>query len=146
MSQLQIAEKEVSGWDEQLKAIQVIAADRRNDRRYELKLDMRWKLIRRRRIMDCGSGETIDISSGGILFNAGRKLPVGFNVEVSVSWPMLLHNTAPLQLIVSGKIVRTRESLTAIQMEAHEFRTVAQAVQMENAEALSLYRHRVTPN
>ena len=115
-----------NGWEEQLKAIEGIAGDRRIDRRYELKLDLRWKLIRRQRLLDSGCGTSIDLSSGGLFFDAGRPLPVGFNVELSIAWPVLLHNTAPLQLIVSGRIMRTFGNCAAIQMMQHEFRTIAQ--------------------
>jgi len=116
----------VNEWDEQLKAMEGIAGDRRADRRYDLKLELRWKLIRRQRLLDSGSGTSVDISSGGILFDAGRPLPLGLNVELSISWPVLLHNTAPLQLIVSGRIMRISGNCAAIQMLQHEFRTVAQ--------------------
>jgi hypothetical protein len=116
----------INGWDQQLKAIEGIAGDRRVDRRYDLKLELRWKLIRRQRLLDSGSGASVDLSSGGILFDAGRPLPLGLNVELSISWPVLLHNTAPLQLIVSGRIMRTSGNCAAIQMVQHEFRTIAQ--------------------
>jgi hypothetical protein len=100
-----------------------IGGERRRDRRYHLQLELKWKLIRRRRVLDTGIGQTIDVSSGGILFDAGRHLPEGLNVELSISWPVLLHNVAPLQLIASGKIVRAEGHQVAIQTVQHEFRT-----------------------
>lgn len=103
---------------------QLIAGDRRQDRRYALHLDCRWKLIRRRRVLDTGTGNTIDLSSGGLLFDAGRHLPEGLNVEVSINWPVLLHNVAPLQLVVSGRIVRSRGRIIAVRSVQHEFRTI----------------------
>jgi len=68
-------------------------------------------------------GRTIDLSGGGILFEAHRTLPVGLNVELSIAWPILLHNAAPLQLLVSGRIVRVSGSRVAIRMTQHEFHT-----------------------
>jgi hypothetical protein len=103
----------------------MIAGERRQDRRYELQLEVKWKLIRRRRVLDTGIGQTIDMSSGGILFDAGRNLPAGLNVELSVTWPVLLHNVAPMQLLAVGKIVRSVGRRVAIQTTQHEFRTVA---------------------
>ena len=100
-----------------------IAGERRGDRRYSLLLDLRWKLIRRRKVLDAGTGRTIDLSSGGILFDAGRHLPAGLNVELSISWPALLHNVAPMQLTVSGKIVRSHGTLIGVRIAQHEFRT-----------------------
>ena len=100
-----------------------IAEDRRQDRRYEINLELRWKLIRRRKVRDSGVGRTIDFSSGGVFFEAHRQLPIGLNVELSISWPILLHNSSPLQLLVSGKIVRVSGTRVGIRMIQHEFHT-----------------------
>ena len=74
-----------------------IHGDRRYDRRYEIALEVRWKLVRRRKVLDSGVGTTVDLSSGGIFFDAGRPLPVGLSVELSIAWPALLHNVAQMQ-------------------------------------------------
>ena len=103
-----------------------IAGDRRSDRRYDIALDLRWKVIRRRRVLDAGTGTTLDLSSGGILFETDRQLPTGLNVELAISWPVLLHNVAPLQLVVTGRIVRASGRRTAVRMMQHEFRTAKQ--------------------
>src|SRR5579872_3598224 len=112
----------ITNWDEHIKQVESIGGDRRTDRRYDLRLDLKWKLIRRRRILESGTGETVDFSSGGVLFQTDRSMPVGLNVELSISWPVLLHNVAQLQLVVSGRIVRSHGMRTAIQMSQHEFR------------------------
>jgi hypothetical protein len=111
-------------WDKRNVDEELIAGDRRQDRRYTLHLECRWKLIRRRRVLDTGIGTTADLSSGGLQFDAGRHLPEGLNVEVSINWPVLLHNVAPLQLIVSGRIVRARGRMIAVRSVQHEFRTM----------------------
>lgn len=100
-----------------------IAGNRRSDRRYSINLDLRWKLIRRRRVLDTGTGRSIDLSSGGILIEADRPLPVGLNVELSLSWPAMLHNVAPMQLVIAGRIVRSAGRQVGIRMTQHEFRT-----------------------
>jgi c-di-GMP-binding flagellar brake protein YcgR len=110
-------------WDKQLKQIERIAGDRRTDRRYDIALELRWKLIRRKKVLDTGTGRTVDLSSGGVLFDAGRVMPVGLTVELSISWPILLHSVAPLQLSISGRIVRANATRAAIRMVQHEFRT-----------------------
>jgi len=110
-------------WDQKSKEVETIAGDRRSDRRYALHLDLRWKLIRRRRILETGVGRTLDLSSGGILIETDRSLPVGLNLELSVAWPVMLHNVAPMQLVISGRIVRCSGQRVAIRMVQHEFRT-----------------------
>jgi hypothetical protein len=108
---------------EQPTILDAIAGDRRSDRRYNLELELRWKLIRRRRVLDSGVGRTIDLSSGGILFESGRHMPPGLNVELSITWPVRLHDMAPMQLFVYGRIVRAQKGSAAIRMVQHEFRT-----------------------
>jgi hypothetical protein len=101
--------------------------ERRSDRRYDLSLELRWKLIRRRRVLATGTGTTVDLSSGGILFQTDRPVPNGGNLEISISWPARLHNVAPMQLVVSGRVVRGGGGKTAIRMIQHEFRTSRQS-------------------
>jgi hypothetical protein len=113
-----------STWDRETKAPEGIAGDRRVDRRYPLLLDLRWKLIHRKRVLDTGEGSTLDFSSGGVRFESGRTLPEGFDVELAIRWPVLLHNVAPMQLVVQGRIVRSRDGEIAVRMVQHEFRTV----------------------
>ena len=110
-----------------------IGGERRQDRRYHLQLELKWKLIRRRRVLDTGTGQTVNVSSGGILFEAGRHLPEGLNVELSISWPVLLHNLAPMQLVAIGKIVRGDGGRVAILTTQHEFRTVGIPSEHRNA-------------
>jgi hypothetical protein len=118
--------------ERQNEAADAIGGDRRQDRRYGIQLDVKWKLIRRRRVLDSGIGNTVDLSSGGLMFDAGRFLPEGLNVELSITWPVLLHNVAPLQLVVAGRIVRSRGSQVAIRTVQHEFRTAGAPVGHRN--------------
>jgi len=113
-----------TAWDRELTESEGIAGDRRSDRRYPLMLDLRWKLVRRKRVLDTGTGSTLDLSGGGLRFESNRPLPVGLNLELSVSWPVLLHNVAPMQLVVQGRIVRSEGCRIAMRMTQHEFRTV----------------------
>jgi len=110
-----------------------IGGERRGDRRYEIALELRWKVLRRKRTLDSGIGRTVDISSGGILFEAGRKIPVGLKVQVSISWPVLLHNSSPLQLTVAGRVVRSDNQRAAIEIIQHEFRTLGVSPEQRNA-------------
>ena len=100
-----------------------IGLERRSDRRYELALTVRWRLIRRRRVLDSGTGTTVDLSSGGLLLETDRELSTGLMIELSIAWPVLLHNVAPLQLVVAGRVVRVQGRRVAVRMVQHEFRT-----------------------
>src|ERR1035441_7462245 len=115
---------------------EAINGDRRRDRRYQLQLELKWKLIRRRRVLDRGTGKTVDVSSGGIIFDAGGHMPEGLNVELSIAWPVLLHNVASMQLVATGKIVRVNGHQLAIQTTQHEFRTSGIPSERRNVQAV----------
>jgi hypothetical protein len=121
--------------DGQAQQAQEIGGDRRMSKRYGMELQLRWKLIRRRRTIESGTGTTIDLSSGGILFDAGADLPAGLSVELSIAWPVLLHDVAPMQLFVAGRIVRSGAGWAALRTAAHEFRTMG--VPMEQRRPLA---------
>ena len=111
-------------WDEKTTRPALIGGERRRDRRYALELDVKWKLIRRRRVLDAGRAVTIDLSSGGVLIEADGPLPSGLQVELAITWPVKLHNTAPMQLVITGKIVRVNGRRVAVRSLQHEFRTI----------------------
>jgi hypothetical protein len=97
-----------------------------------MQLELRWKLIHRRKVQETGAGQTIDMSSGGVLFEAPKPLPVGLNVELSIAWPVLLHNTAAMQLVILGRIVRSDGSRVGLRITQHEFRTLAMTQDSRN--------------
>ena len=101
-----------------------ITGDRRRDRRYSICLDLIWKVIRRRKVLDTGAGVTLDISSGGILFDADRSLRPGANIELAIAWPVLLHDVTRLQLVLNGRVKRCNGRLVAMEIAHLEFRTV----------------------
>lgn len=100
-----------------------IGGERRGDRRYGIQLDVRWKLLHRRRVLDSGLGRTRDLSSRGVLFEIDRLLPAGTRLQVAISWPALLHGVAPLKLVAAGRVVRSNGTCTAIRMTQRDFRT-----------------------
>lgn len=106
------------------KSADTIGGDRRSDRRYGLRLEVRWELLRREKTKDSGLGYTVDLSSRGVLLEASRKLPAGLKVRLSISWPVLLHDTTPLQLFAEGRVIRSDDQRAAIRIGRHELRTV----------------------
>jgi hypothetical protein len=97
--------------------------ERRRRQRYRLELEARYKVLRRGEVLASGVGRTVDISSQGILFSSDQPLAQGLNVELSISWPTLLNQVAPLQLLVVGRVVRCGTHEAAIQFERYTFRT-----------------------
>jgi hypothetical protein len=97
--------------------------DRRTKRRYPINLEVQYKLLKHRRVERLGAGRTLNISSGGLLFEADGLLPPGGPIELALNWPFLLHGSCNLKLVIRGRIVRTNDKAIAIRAEFHEFRT-----------------------
>jgi hypothetical protein len=95
--------------------------ERRATNRFPMTLEVRY--VVRCAPVETGSGRTIDLSSSGLSFAADKPLLIGQKLDVSIDWPVLLDGGVQLQLIMSGNVVRSNGSETALQIERHEFRT-----------------------
>ncbi len=101
--------------------IELIGGDRRRSRRYPVSLELKYKVTRGRRLLDMGSGQTRNMSSGGIAFTTDQVLPMGMIAELWVEWPYQL-NGYPMRLVVTGRVVRSTRTETAVRSMKHEFR------------------------
>ena len=101
------------------------SGDRRSWRRYPVALAIRWKLLLGKSMLESGTGTTQDLSSHGMLFQTDREIRPGLGIEISIAWPVLLHNVARLQLLMVGEVVRAAGGRVAVRIRHHEFRTVA---------------------
>ncbi|MGO9260814.1 MAG: PilZ domain-containing protein [Bryobacteraceae bacterium] len=99
------------------------SAERRASTRYPLTLEVRYAVLDLFAPAQTGSGRTIDLSSSGLSFTADRPLRTGQKLDLSIDWPVLLDGGVQLQLTLSGVVVRTNGTATALQIHRHEFRT-----------------------
>jgi hypothetical protein len=97
--------------------------ERRAHTRFPLTLEMRYSAYQVYAPVDWGSGQTIDLSSSGLRFAAQRPLEPGLTVDVAINWPVLLGGRVQLQLIVSGVVVWSRGTESALRIDRHDFRT-----------------------
>jgi hypothetical protein len=99
--------------------------DQRSKGRYPIALELQYKLLRGSRVERVGTGRTLNISSGGVLFETDDPLPARGSVELAVKWPFLLEGSCGLKLVMRGRIVRrdANAKATAVRAEFHEFRT-----------------------
>jgi len=97
--------------------------DRRGNSRFPLQEDLQYKVLHRAAIKIAGSGKTLNIASGGILFTTQERLPLGRTVELSVNWPARLGGTCPLKFVATGRVVRSEADRAAVRIERYEFRT-----------------------
>ena len=97
--------------------------DRRATTRFPVQEDLRYRIVQAKNVQIAGSGTTLNMGSGGILFTTQDKLPIGRMVELSVNWPARLDGTCALQFVAQGRVVRSEDRRAAVRIERYEFRT-----------------------
>ncbi len=99
-------------------------SERRETSRFPLCEEVKYKLVHGK-IVTTGTGKTLNIGSGGVLFTTEQQLPIGRLVEIAVNWPARLDGTCALKFVASGRIVRSDVDRAAVRIERYEFRTRA---------------------
>ena len=101
------------------------AGDQRLNGRYPITLELQYKLLNKGRVEHLGVGRTLNISSGGVLFQADGILPPTGPIELALTWPFLLEGICNLKLVMRGRVVRCDAGSRAIAVKAeyHEFHT-----------------------
>jgi hypothetical protein len=100
-----------------------VQRERRRRSRFGIKRELRYKLLERHRVFASGTGHTIDMGRGGVAFSAEIDLRPGTSVELSISWPALLNQTCPMQLVVFGRVLRSAGHMAVCTLNKYEFRT-----------------------
>jgi hypothetical protein len=93
--------------------------------------ELRYKLVEDNSVVAEGTGQTIDIGSGGVSFIVSQALKVGAFIELSISWPVLLEEYTRMRLVVFGRMVRCSDRIAACTIDKYEFRTQARVVTAE---------------
>jgi hypothetical protein len=97
-------------------------AERRGTSRFPLREELRYKMLHGK-VVTTGTGKTLNIGSGGVLFTTEQRLPVGRMIEIAVNWPARLDGTCPLKFVATGRIIRAEDDRAAVRIERYEFRT-----------------------
>jgi hypothetical protein len=97
-------------------------AERRGTGRFPLREDVKYKMLHGK-VVVTGTGRTLNIGSGGVLFTTEQRLPMGRMVEIAVNWPARLDGTCLLKFVATGRVVRSEEDCAAVRIERYEFRT-----------------------
>jgi hypothetical protein len=113
---------------------QIIHGDRRVDRRYEAELQLRFHYTNAEGVLCVGSGVTVELSRGAILFLTDDPPPAGADVEARIAWPFLLQDTCPLELVVRGSISGSGGRGTVLRLRSYEFRTCGERSFFETAQ------------
>jgi len=103
--------------------------ERRSKSRFVIQRELRYKMLEDGATIASGTGQTLNIGSGGVAFIAEQQLIAGAFVEVSISWPVLLDQTCPMRLIVFGRVLRSSGKRNVCSIDKYEFRTQARNFQ-----------------
>jgi hypothetical protein len=95
------------------------ARDRRVKRRFSFVTNVRYR--KKNGAIWEGSGSTLNMSAGGILLAADRAFQRGAQLELSLDWTGLYHDTEMMVLVVTATVVRSQGNRTALQILSHEF-------------------------
>ena len=71
----------------------------------------------------CGKGQTVNISSRGVLITSAHRLSPNTSIKVVIEWPVLLDDVCPVALHIHGRVVRSEGGLIAVRYVQHELRT-----------------------
>ena len=104
--------------------------DRRSADRFPIQRELRYRLSNKRDGGAEGTGQTLNISSNGVLFRSSdTSLATGKRVELSISWPAQLDNRCHLKLVARGRIARVTGDEVAVAIQQYEFRTAGRSTQ-----------------
>ena len=98
------------------------AANRRRTIRFPVCEELRYRVMHKLSRVS-GTGKTLNIGSGGVLFTTEEQLPLGRTVELSVHWPAKLDGSCPLKFVATGRVIRSEAEIAAVRIERYEFRT-----------------------
>jgi hypothetical protein len=111
-----------------------IESERRRKARYPVQLAAWYRILGASSRLS-GAGQTVNMSSSGLLLACQDCLQPGKGIEVTVEWPSLLDFAVPLQLVTRGRIVRCHGSMFGIAFTRYQFRTMKR--RREAAKALA---------
>jgi hypothetical protein len=102
-------------------------SERRAHRRYAIVTDLNYRIVRNHRVLEQGSGQTVDISTSGICFECGQVLPLGRKVEVSILWPSGPMPLRRMELVAEGRVIRAHRNLVVMMFKRYAFREISKA-------------------
>lgn len=114
--------------------------ERRAKKRFIIEQEVRYKMLYGQRIAETGVGKTVNISSGGVWLTTENPLTAGMPVELAMTWPVLLHDSCPMKLMIYGCVIRSSEKGAAISIERYEFRTQGRAFAQQPVQSPVEYR------
>lgn len=90
-------------------------------KRYTIESRLRFVIRLKRGSVRYGEGTSVNISSTGLAFRSSMKVIAGNYVVVSMDWPLVSDEGAPIYLLLSGPVVWVRDDLVGVLVTRYEF-------------------------
>lgn len=93
--------------------------ENRKNQRFELRLP--FELVRSGHRSNRLQGQTLNLSSNGVMFEVDQSLAVGEIIEYFITLPTGQNPDEDVRLRCMGKVIRSHENFAAATMERYEF-------------------------
>ncbi len=97
--------------------------DRRSGLRFPIEAELSYLLLNGMTTISSGRGKTLNISSGGVLFQSTHPVCPGTQIELSIAWAARLDGMVRMQLWASGLTIWEHGNVIGVRILRHEFRT-----------------------
>lgn len=104
-------------------SVSIPRSERRLRARYPVRLTARYRSLDQAQELT-GVGLTVNLSSNSLLVTCQHKVKFGTRLEVLINWPSLLESTIPLQLVATGRVIRSEGLTFALEFGQYQFRTM----------------------
>ena len=109
--------------------------ERRVNRRYDLRLPLHYRVSPEGQASCSGTGMTYNLSTYGVGFHCRRPVPVGSHIFMSVAWPTKYAGIYPVDLLVTGVVVRSQSGRAAVRVTSRKLRTDYMSANVNRASA-----------
>jgi hypothetical protein len=101
--------------------ISAMSLDRRSRKRFPLRMGIWYRPAGLSLPVSWAEGESLNLSSTGVLFSGPDAVVPGQKIEALIDWPARLNNRGDLRLALAGIIVRSAAEKTAMRVDRYEF-------------------------
>jgi len=102
--------------------METVIRERRQHRRYCLRLPVHYRVSQKGEAPRTGTGFTLEMSTTGLSFRLRRPLPVGAHIEMVINWPARHADVYPIDLQITGFVVRSDAGRAAVSMTSRKFK------------------------
>jgi hypothetical protein len=95
--------------------------EQRSERRYVVSANLEYMLGPPHNPIALGQGRLMNISLGGILFEATQPIVLEAEVELFIEWPVRRKGKEPIYLRILGETIRTQGICSAVKILRYEF-------------------------